>query len=247
MAALPEQNKPTDRGALLSGVLAGLEENERPVQIFCEKPANLSKRPDWLFVTAQGQVKRTAAADYDVRRAKFAAMTLKEGDELAFVLPLDPALDMLLFAESGMCIRFHGDSIPVQGRTAGGVKGMNLEPDDRVLWAGMPQATDQLLLLSERGYAKRILYMDFEPQARAGKGVKSFYFNKTGSNGTRLAAVALVRAEGARVRVSQKLSPCTELDAGEVILQGKQDKGIPMVMALLDDVVTGVEVQPREG
>ena len=246
VAALPEQNKPKDRGALLSGVLAGLEDGERPVAIFCEKPAELTAKPDWLFVTAQGQVKRTAAADYDVRRAKFAAMTLKEGDELAFVLPLDAALDVLLFSESGMCIRFHGDAIPVQGRVAGGVKGMNLETNDHVLWAGTPQATDQLLLLSERGYAKRILYMDFEPQARAGKGLKSFYFNKNGSNGTRLAAVVQLPAQGAKLRVTQKLSPYTELSTDEVVLQGKQDKGAPMVMALLDDVVTGAELLPMD-
>jgi len=246
VAALPEQNKPKDRGALLSGVLAGLEEGERPVAIFCEKPAELPTKPDWLFVTAQGQVKRTAAADYDVRRAKFAAMTLKEGDELAFVMPLDASLDVLLFSESGMCIRFHGDAIPVQGRVAGGVKGMNLEANDHVLWAGTPQATDQMLLLSERGYAKRILYMDFEPQARAGKGLKSFYFNKNGSNGTRLAAVVQLPAQSARVRVTQKLSPHTELSTDEVVLQGKQDRGAPLVMALLDDVVTGAELLPMD-
>ena len=83
--------------------------------------------------------------------------------------------------------------------------------------------------------------MDFEPQARAGKGVKSFYFNRSGSNGTCLAGVALVTADGQRFRVTQKLSPYTQISADEVILQGKTDKGIPMVMALLDDVVTGVE------
>ena len=141
-----------------------------------------------------------------------------------------------------MCIRFHGDSVPVQGRVAGGVKGMTLELNDHVLWAGQPQATDQLLLFSERGFAKRILYMDFEPQARAGKGLKSFYFNKNGSNGTRLAAVSCIPAEGAQVKVYQKLSPYTQIDSSEVLLQGKQDKGIPMVMALLDDVVTGMEI-----
>ena len=84
--------------------------------------------------------------------------------------------------------------------------------------------------------------MDFEPQARAGKGLKSFYFNKNGSNGTRLAAVALLPGEGGCVRVYQKLSPYTQIDSSEVILQGKQDKGIPMVMALLDDVVTEMEI-----
>ena len=241
VSALPEMNKPKDRGALLSSVLAGLEDNEVPVNILCHKPSDLASQPDLLFVTRQGQVKRTTAGEYDVRRSKFAAVNLKEGDELFQVLPMNPELDLLLFSESGMCIRFHSDTIPQQGRVAGGVKGMNLEAGDRVLWCGQPQATDQLLLLSERGYGKRILYMDFEPQARAGKGLKSFYFNKNGSNGRSLAAVVLVPGAGAKVRVSQKLSPETELDSNEVILQGKTDKGMPMVMALLDDVVTAAE------
>ena len=246
VSALPEMNKPKDRGALLNSVLAGLEENEVPVHIMCVKPSEVQNKPDLLFITRNGQVKRTSAADYDVRRAKFAAINLKDGDTLHSVLMLDPALDVLMFSESGMCIRFHGDSVPVQGRVAGGVKGMTLDLNDHVLWAGQPQATDQLLLFSDRGFAKRILYMDFEPQARAGKGLKSFYFNKNGSNGTRLAAVALLPGKGGSVRVYQKLSPYTQIDSSEVILQGKQDKGIPMVMALLDDVVTGMEVVEAE-
>ncbi|MBP3645275.1 MAG: DNA topoisomerase 4 subunit A [Clostridia bacterium] len=242
VSALPEMNKPKDRGSLLSSVLAGLEDNEVPVNILCLKPSDLAQQPDLLFVTKQGQIKRTTAAEYDVRRAKFAAVGLKDGDEVHSVLLMNPELDLLLFSESGMCIRFHSDSIPQQGRTAGGVKGMNLEPGDCILWCGQPQATDQMLLFSERGYGKRILYMDFEPQARAGKGVKSFYFNKNGSNGRYLAAVLLVPGAGSQVRVLQKLSPPTQLDSNEVILQGKTDKGMPMVMALLDDVVTGAEV-----
>ena len=242
VSALPEMNKPKDRGSLLSSVLAGLEDNEAPVNILCLKPGDVAQQPDLLFVTKQGQIKRTAAAEYDVRRAKFAAVGLKDGDEVHSVLLMNPELDLLLFSESGMCIRFHSDSIPQQGRTAGGVKGMNLELNDHILWCGQPQATDQLLLFSERGYGKRILYMDFEPQARAGKGLKSFYFNKNGSNGRYLAAVLLVPGAGSQVRVTQKLSPATQLDSNEVILQGKTDKGMPMVMALLDDVVTGAEV-----
>lgn len=247
VSALPEM-KPKDRGALLSGVLAGLEENEAPVNILCLKPSGLDKQPDLLFVTRRGQIKRTAAAEYDVRRGKFAALNLREGDALLAVLPLDAALDVLMLSRSGMSIRFHGDAIPVQGRVAGGVKGMALELNDEVLWCAQPQAADQVILFTERGFAKRVLYMDFEPQARAGKGVKAFYFNKSGSNGTRLAGAALIPGEGTvSLRVDQSISPCTILMSDEAPLQGKQDKGVPMVMALMDDVVTGVERAADEG
>ena len=156
---------------------------------------------------------------------------------------VDAAADVLIISRSGMSVRFHADGVPAQGRTAGGVKGMTLEPGDAVLWCGQPQAADQVFLMTERGFAKRVLYMDFEPQARGGKGVKAFYFNKSGSNGTCVAGAALLAGDGAgaQVRVEQRMSPPTVLMAQEAPLQGKQDKGLPLVMALMDDVVTAVE------
>ncbi len=242
VGALQEMNKPKDRGSLLSGVLAGLEAGEEVVHMLCCTSAELEKKPDLLFVTRQGTVKRSAATEYDVRRQKFAAVSLRPGDSLRFVLELNPALDMLCISQSGMSIRFHTDSLPAMGRVTGGVKGMSLETGDEVLWVAQPEPTDQVLLFSERGFAKRILFMDFEPQARAGKGVKAFYFNKSGSNGSRIAGALLVRELPTTVLVAQKKSPPTPMDAGEVMLQGKQDKGMPYIMAILDDVVTAVSL-----
>ncbi|MEG1776808.1 MAG: DNA gyrase C-terminal beta-propeller domain-containing protein, partial [Clostridia bacterium] len=191
--------------------------------------------------TAQGQLKRSAATEYDVRRQKFAALNLRPEDRLFAVLWLNPALDMLLLTRNGMSIRFHTDALPVMGRVAGGVKGMTLESADEIIWCAQPMAVDQILLISDRGFAKRILFMDFEPQSRAGKGVKCFYFNKSGSNGLILAGAALLSTPSTAVRVLQAISNPTILMADDVISQGKQDKGMPYVMAVLDDVVNGLE------
>ena len=237
-------NKPKDRGQLLSGVLAGLEDEEKPVLILCANGQELAQMPDLLFVTKQGQMKRSKAEEYDVRRAKFSALNLREGDSLHAILLLDESRDMLMFSHSGMCIRFHTDSIPVMGRIAAGVKAMNLDLGDEILWCGQPQDTDQVLLFSDRGFGKKILYLDFEPQARAGKGVKSFYFNKSGSNGTSLAGVCLITGPGQQVEAMQKVSAPNIVYADEVVLQGKQDKGMPYVMALMDDVVTELRLMP---
>ena len=97
-----------------------------------------------------------------------------------------------------------------------------------------------MLLLTDRGFAKRVLFMDFEPQARGGKGVKAFYFNKSGSNGSSIADALLVGETTGTVLLTQKKSPPSSLSAADIPSQGKQDKGVPCVMALLDDVVTGV-------
>ena len=242
VGALPEMNKPKDRGSLLSGVLAGLENGEEPVYLMCATAEELNSLPDLLFVTSRGQLKRSAASEYAVKRSKFGALNLREGDSLHAVLSLDVSSDVLMISETGMCIRFHADQVPAMGRVSGGVKGMTLDPSDRILWVGQPAAADQLLLFTERGFGKRVPYTDYEPQARGGKGVKTFYYQKSGSNGTRIAGVALVTEAGQNVVIHQKTSQPTQLSADEIILQSKQDRGMPYVMALMDDTVTGVSL-----
>ena len=242
VGALPEMNKPKDRGSLLSGVLAGLENGEEPVYLMCATAEELNSLPDLLFVTSRGQLKRSAASEYAVKRSKFGALNLREGDSLHAVLSLDVSSDVLMISETGMCIRFHADQVPAMGRVSGGVKGMTLDLSDRILWVGQPAAADQLLLFTERGFGKRVPYTDYEPQARGGKGVKTFYYQKSGSNGTRIAGVALITAPGQTVVIHQKTSQPTQLSADEVILQSKQDRGMPYVMALMDDTVTGVSL-----
>jgi len=242
VGALPEMNKPKDRGSLLSGVLAGLENGEEPVYLMCATAEELNSLPDLLFVTSRGQLKRSAASEYAVKRSKFGALNLREGDSLHAVLSLDVSSDVLMISETGMCIRFHADQVPAMGRVSGGVKGMTLDLSDRILWVCQPAAADQLLLLTERGFGKRVPYTDYEPQARGGKGVKTFYYQKSGSNGTRIAGVALITAPGQTVVIHQKTSQPTQLSADEVILQSKQDRGMPYVMALMDDTVTGVSL-----
>ncbi len=232
--------KPKDRGQLLTGVLAGLEDGEKALWIACLRMADIGHMPDFLFVTKQGMIKRTAAADYDVRSKKFAAVNIKKGDALLSVLPAASLDDVIMFARSGMCIRFALDTIPTQGRVSAGVKCMQVEEGDEVIWVGQIGDTEQMVLFSERGYAKRLLSVDFEKQNRNGKGVKSFYFNKNGANGKYLAGIVKVEKAPCDLIVTQHQSPPTRIAKASILLQGKQDRGNPCVMAILDDVVTGL-------
>ena len=104
-----------------------------------------------------------------------------------------------------------------------------------------------LRLLRPCGYGKRIPAMDFERQNRNGKGVKSFYFNKNGSNGRYVAGLYLAGEGPCDLIITQVQSPATRLKKEEINLQGKTDRGTPCVMAILDDVVTGMmAVTPAE-
>lgn len=240
IGSLPEANRPKDRGVLLSGVLAGLEDGETLCQLYCVKTAQLSQMDDFLFITAQGMVKRTAAAEYDVRRQKFAALNLKDGDTLIQAFPAMPGQDILLISRDGQSIRFALDTVPAMGRASGGVKAIQLEGSDTVTWSGQVSADNQLILFSDRGNAKRVLAMEFEVQGRNGKGVRAFSFNKNGSNGTFVAGCVSIGKEPVSLVVLQAQSAPTFLSSEEIVLQSKSDRGKPYVMALMDDVVTGL-------
>ena len=240
VGSLPESNRPKDRGVLLTGVLAGLENGESLCQLLCLKTSHLAQAPDFLFITAQGMVKRTSAAEYDVRRQKFAAINLKDGDKLLGLIPAAEAQDILLVSRGGQCIRFAQDTVPQTGRATGGVKGIQLEAGDELLWGGQIGTNDQMVLISDRGSAKRLLAMDFEVQGRNGKGVRCFAFNKNGSNGTSIAGCARLGSESTPLVITQAQSAPTAINSDEINLQAKADKGKPCVLALMEDVVTGL-------
>ena len=236
VGALPETGKPRERGGGLTSVLAGLENGEECVSLLLMLPGDLAGMGDLLFFTKQGQVKRTSAAEYDVRRSKFGAVNLKNGDQLLSVVPAEEGADILMITRKGMSIRFPLDSVPEMGRVSAGVKGMNVALDDEVILACPIAVSDQVVLFTERGYGKRLMSAMFDAQNRAGKGVKCIYFNKSGSTGTYVAAVARFSSSRA-FSVLQHGGIITPMQTDDLPCQDLTDKGKPAVMAVLDDVV----------
>ena len=237
--------KPRDRGQLLSGVLMGLEDGESALYMLTVDQAKLKDQPDFLFVTKNGMIKRTAAADYDVRSRKYPALSLKKGDALLAVLQAPTPDDLLLVTRTGMSIRFPLSGVPVQGRIAAGVRAMSVDAGDEVLFVSQLAAEDEVVLFSERGWAKRIPALDFESQNRGGKGVRCFYFNKNGSNGRLIAGLSVSpQSVPCALLISQLRSPVTKLTKSEILLQNRQGKGMPYLMAILDDIVTGLQAIP---
>lgn len=230
-----EESRPKDRGLLLSGVLSGLEEDEDCVHMMTVAPGELETMPDLLFYTKGGQVKRSAAIEYDVKRSKFVAVGLKD-DALMGVTVLQPDADQFCLTKSGMMIRFSQEDIPVTGRTTRGVRAIRLTKGDTLCWAGNLFNSDQLILFSERGYAKRIMGSMADSQNRGGKGVHAFYFNKSASNGSYIAAFARLAAPRS-FSVLQMGGEMSSFMSDEIAPQTLTERGKPYVMALLDNVV----------
>ena len=95
---------------------------------------------------------------------------------------------------------------------------------------------DMLLVLSDRGFGKRMLSDDVERQGRAGKGQKLLPMNKTGETGTQLAAC--LNVTGAKsARVEQRHGHVTVLNMDEIAVERRTSKGQLLINVLLDDVV----------
>lgn len=147
-----------------------------------------------LFTTKQGMIKKTALDEYIKTKKKtgIAAITLKDGDELASVTLIKDE-QLILLTATGMGIKFNSSEISPTGRATAGVKGMGLKEGDYIISAlPIRNSQDSLAIFSEAGLAKKIALTDLVTQRRAGKGVICY---KTSKNTGNIKAAALVSDE----------------------------------------------------
>jgi DNA gyrase subunit A len=127
-----------------------------------------------LIATKNGMVKKTLFQEYDSsRREGIIAVNLKEGDEVVKVQPTSGNDDVLLITGKGQAIRFKEEHVRPMGRTATGVIGIKLAPDDNVVACDVigDDGKADLLVVTDSGYGKRTKLKDFPRKGRAGKGV----------------------------------------------------------------------------
>ena len=234
-AQIVETARPKDRGLPLGGVLAGLENDERLVALI--------DSGDWqgelLFVTEKGLAKRSMLEDYNVRKSRFAAINLKNGDRLMSVQRPEGFESALLLTRQGMAIHFAVEEVSVIGRTAAGVKAISLGPDDGVAAAFLHNSEGEVVMVSDLGYIKRCLLIDFDRQARGGKGVKAFNFLKNGQNGRAVAGALMVR-EAFDFAILQKDGTATRFNTEDVAIEPRSGRGQPCVVVVMDNVVTEI-------
>ena len=139
--------------------------------------------------TKRGIIKKTSLEAYSRPRTNgVIAITVRDGDELLDAVLTNGNSEILLAGRNGRCCRFDESDARALGRTASGVRGINIEDDDEVV--GMiaydPTADDasdhSLLVVSENGYGKRSDFDEYRKTNRGGKGVKTLNITeKTGS------------------------------------------------------------------
>lgn len=130
-----------------------------------------------VFVTEAGVVKRVAAKSFaDVRHSGIIAINLKKGDRLVSAHHAAEGDTVSIVTAKGQSIRFEAEEVREMGRTAGGVRGMNVRKGDTVVSAEVISVAARdasLLVIMSKGYGKRTKLSEYKVQGRGGSGIKT--------------------------------------------------------------------------
>ena len=158
-----------EEGLPLSALCEEAAEDERAVKLF----SRAELRGDVLFFTKNGMVKRTPWEEYNLKKGYYQAITLKEGDELINAEDyIDDELSTMFFVNSaGFGLNAVKDKLPVQGRVAGGVRGIALGEGEECIFASQIYGEGEMIVVTASGYFKRVIVSTISPIGRACKGV----------------------------------------------------------------------------
>ena len=145
-----------------------------------------------MFFTKNGLTKRTKIEEFEnIRVNGKKAIVLKENDELISVKKTDGSNQVVIGASNGRMVRFNETEVRIMGRSSSGVKGIDFK-DAYVVGAEITTDSDEILIVTEKGYGKRTEIVQYRLTHRGSKGVKAL--NITEKNG-KMAALRKVEEE----------------------------------------------------
>jgi DNA gyrase subunit A len=195
------------------------------------------------MATRQGYVKRTDCEDFqNILSTGIIAAKLDGEDELVDVEVTDGTKDLVVATEGGMTIRFDESEVRTMGRSARGVRGIDLAGDDRV--AGLVATDDaddrHLLTVTENGYGKRTPLAEYRTQSRYGKGLIDI---KTGDRNGRVVAAKAVSEDAHLVAMSER-GQIMRTRAADVSIVGRNTMGVVVMDVEDGDRVASADVLP---
>lgn len=200
-----------------------------------------------VFVTKRGQVKRTDLTEYHTTRSTaITSCKVNEGDEIIEVKLSDGYKDVILVTKQGMSIRFRETEVGSMGRSTSGVRGIQLKEDDELIAAEWVEGEEgEILVVSNLGFAKSSLLLDYPVQGRGGKGIATFEFKdgkRVRPNGSALIGAYSVKeafqivallGNGEKYTFNSEQAPIEDRKSiGKQIIPAKQDNLISMLLKL---------------
>ncbi len=195
-----------------------------------------------LFSTKDGLVKRTLISEFDnIRQSGKIAITLKENDELISVKKTTGNDQVLMCSSNGRMARFNEEEIRIMGRTASGVRGINLS-DDKCVGMEISEPGKLLLVVTENGYGKKTAIEEYRETKRGSKGVKTI--NITEKNGNVIGFKSTDNDKDLMIITSDGI--IIRMDINSISQMGRVTKGVRLINLKDKNKVASISVIEKE-
>jgi DNA gyrase subunit A len=231
-----EEESRTARGVSIMQLLM-LNQNERITAVVRCPPA--MDTDFMIMATKLGEVKKTSLKNFaNVRRDGLNAMDLEPGDELVSAKLASDEDEAILVTARGQALRFQIKALRSASRLSGGVRGIKLSSDDRVVAMEIVKRGEALLVVSEFGFGKRTDVDEYPRHGRGGQGVITF---KTTPKTGQLVAARMVDPEHEVILVSEE-GTVLRTPVAHISLQGRPTQGVTLMDVGEDDRVAAIAV-----
>ena len=222
--------------------LIPIEKEEKITSIISIDPKEVNDEKNLVFVTKYGLVKRTNIKEFEsIRNNGKIAITLKEDDELINVNLTDGTNEIIIAANNGRMVRFNEKEVRLMGRTASGVKGIELD-NSYVIGAEVADSSKLILVITEKGYGKKTETDEYRLTHRGGKGVKAL--NITDKNGLIVAFKSVVGNEDIIITTNSGI--VIRLDVNKISTLKRNTQGVRLISLKDNQIVTNVTVTEKE-
>ena len=235
---IPEYSR-TAKGLPIVNILS-LEKDEKINTMITTNKNNTYKC--LLFSTKNGLIKRTLISEFDnIRQSGKIAITLKDNDELISVKKTTGNDQIFMCSSNGRMARFNEDEIRIMGRTASGVRGINLS-GDICIGTEVSEAGKMLLVVTEKGYGKKTPMDEYRETKRGSKGVKTL--NITDKNG-KIVGFKSTDNEKDLMIITEK-GIIIRMDVNSISQMGRVTKGVKLINLKDDNRVASISILEKE-
>ena len=195
-----------------------------------------------VMVTQKGIIKRTPVEEYkNVRKSGLIAITLDEGDNLAWTRITSGTDELIVATKNGQAIKFSEEDVRLVGRSARGVKAIELTDDDIVVGMGIAKEGTKLLTITEDGKGRRTDVNEYRLQTRGGKGVRNFDVEKAGY----VAGVRIVNDDDDIILISMS-GIIIRMHVSDIAVQSRYANGVKVMRLDSEDKAVTFAVTMRE-
>ena len=195
-----------------------------------------------LFATKQGIVKRTLISEFEnIRNSGKLSITLREKDELIDVKKTSGENFVLLGSSNGRMVKFNEQDIRVMGRTACGVRGINLE-NSSCICCEIVDENSVILLVTEKGFGKQTNVREYRETKRGSKGVKAL--NVTEKNGN-LVSVKVVEDDKELVIMTDS-GMTMRMPINQISVLGRVTQGVRLINLKDQQKVSTISLVDKE-